>query len=132
MAHLIEFKTDRFDPAREPPNPVNPIPGYSILAWLREHVLPGATEPDHEDWGWYIEVEWEGSRYLVGAICHEAEDGASGPERDWALQIHRHRSVMDKMLGRNRLQPDDPLVKRVVGALRAEPSFRQVVETMEG
>jgi hypothetical protein len=128
MAHLIEFRTSRFDPSKEPPNPINPIAGQSVLVWLRESVLPNATEPDFEDWGWYTEVESEGAWYMVGSICFEQREGSVGPERDWMLQIHRHRSFLDRVLGRNKLQVNDPLVAKVVGALRADPAFAQVEE----
>jgi hypothetical protein len=128
MAYLVEFKTARFDPSKEPPNPINPIAGQSALVWLREKVLPTATEPDHEDWGWYIEVEYKGARYLVGSICFEKNDGAVGLERDWMFQIHRNRSFVDKALGRNKMQVNDPLVARVVGALRADSSFTGIEE----
>ena len=36
MAHVIRFRTDKFDVSKERPNPINPIPGESLLLWLRE------------------------------------------------------------------------------------------------
>lgn len=132
MAHLIEFTTAKFDPAHEPANPINPIAGHGVLAWLREHVLPGATEPAPEDWGWYIEVECEGGRYLVGGTCLAPEGDPSSPGRHWMIQVHKHRSLVDKLLGRNRMQPDDVLVERIRAALRDEPAFRQLEETPGG
>jgi len=38
MVHLITFVTDRFDPARETPNDINPIAGQAVLLWLRERL----------------------------------------------------------------------------------------------
>jgi hypothetical protein len=35
VAHVISFATDAFDPSTEPENPINPIAGHSVLAWLR-------------------------------------------------------------------------------------------------
>ena len=54
MAHLISFKTSRFDVRTETSNPINPIAGQSVLAWLRPHLAETgyrATDPDAEDWG---------------------------------------------------------------------------------
>ena len=67
--------TDAFDPSSEPENPFNPIAGQSVLVWLREHALEGyeSSEPDCEDWGWYIEVQGGDSVYTVGAICFDDE-----------------------------------------------------------
>ena len=132
MAYIIEFKTAKFDPAKEPPNPINAIAGQSVLVWLREVALPAATDPDHADWGWYIEVQIEGAGYLVGSICYEPEEGSSsGPERDWLIQIHKNRSLIDKLLGRNKLQGDDPLIQKVVAALRVDSLFRDIQETAD-
>jgi hypothetical protein len=123
MPVLIEFKTSKFDPTAEPPNRINPLRGQSILKWLRERVLPNATEPDSEDWGWYMDVEFSGSRYLVGSICHDSDSGPHDALRNWVLQVHKHRSMTDKVFGRQKMQLDDPLVQAIVAALRGDPSF---------
>lgn len=126
MAILIEFKTSKFDPAAEPPNPINPIRGQSVLKWLREHVIPDATEPDYEDWGWYSELEFAGSKYLIGSICHDVDESPAGLLRDWMIQIHKRRSIGDRLLGRNRIRPDDPVAAQIVAALRGDPAFVDV------
>jgi hypothetical protein len=131
MPIVIEFKTAKFDPASEPPNRINPIRGHSILAWLRAHVIPEATEPAAEDWGWYSEVEFEGSNYLVGSICHDPDDGSTSPLRDWMIQIHKQRSIADRVLGRNKIEPGDPLAATIVTALRADPAFLEVHEHVD-
>jgi hypothetical protein len=58
MAHLISLETAAFDLRAEPRNPINPIGGHSVLAWLRTALAPQAqlTEPEAEDWGWYSMV----------------------------------------------------------------------------
>lgn len=131
MVWLIEFKTSKFDPTAEPPNRINPLAGQSILKWLREHVLPEATEPDCEDWGWYMEVDFEGAGYLIGAICHPSEEGSTDSVHEWMIQIHKQRSLKDKLFGRNVLQPDDPLTAKIVAALRADPAFLHIQQTTE-
>lgn len=128
MAHLIEFKTTRFDPSKEPPNPINPIAGRSVLVWLRENLLPTATEPSHEDWGWYMDVQYEGTWYLIGSICFEHKEDSVGPEYDWMLQIHKNRSFLDKVLGRNKIQINDPLVTKIVRAIRADSTITDIEE----
>ena len=68
MVHLITFVTDRFDPAKQTLNDINPIAGQAVLLWLGERLqLP-----------------------------------ESGPDVDWFIQIHKHRSLKDWMFGRNR------------------------------
>jgi hypothetical protein len=108
LAHVITFRSARFDIAGERPNPINPIAGESVLRWLREKLSESryeTTEPDAEDWGWYIDVKVDGAVYLVGA-SGEADDDAPG-RVDWTIQIDRHRSLKDKLTGSNKLAADD-------------------------
>jgi hypothetical protein len=126
MAHLISFKTTKFDPAREPENPINPIPGHSVLAWLRVELAKPqctSTEPDAEDWGWYINVEMNGTMYMVGAGTDGEE---AGPDVEWLLQVHKSRSFTDKLFGRSKMDANDPLVARIESILRADPQIQDV------
>src|SRR6185436_10230051 len=98
MARVVRFNTAKFDVSKERPNPINPIPGESLLLWLRDQARPdvAVSEPDTEDWGWYSYVEWKGRTYMLGSSASDAEGG----EREWVLQIEKHRSVGEKILGR--------------------------------
>ncbi|MDJ0792154.1 MAG: hypothetical protein QNJ71_09670 [Acidimicrobiia bacterium] len=139
MAHLISFRTDLFDPAAEPENPINPIAGQSALVWIRDQVLADvceSTEPDYEDWGWYIEVPWDGGSYTVGAICFDEDDGSisgdgadSDPSRkgfEWMVQVVKRRRFSDVMRRKNAMKADDGLTTLIVDALRADPAFEDV------
>lgn len=127
MAHLVTFRTARFDPQAEPANPINPIAGHAVLAWVMEAVRAAGYdggEPAAEDWGWYVDVTGHGATYLVGA-SGEREPGDKGPV-DWTVQIHRPRSFTDKLFGRNAHAANDPLTALVERVVRAEPGFTNV------
>lgn len=129
MAHLITFSTDAFDPSSEPENPFNPIAGQSVLVWLREHALEGyeSSEPDCEDWGWYIEVQGGDSVYTVGAICFDDEgDGGQGASPEWMIQVVKRRTLGDVVRRRNRMAADDRLTLRIAEALRANVAFDRI------
>jgi hypothetical protein len=131
MAHLISFVTDRFDPAKETPNDINPIAGEALLLWLRERLQPlgyTTTLPETEDWGWYVYTDSGASRYLVGA----SGDPETGPDTHWFIQIHKQRSLRDKMFGRNRLSSTDELSEAVERLVRGEKDFRDVSADKEG
>ena len=120
MAHLITFGSTKFDVTTETPNPVNPIAGESVLQWLREKLSDSpyeATVPATEDWGWYVYVKGAGASYLVGASADARE-----PSRniDWTVQIHKQRSLKDKITGANKLTADDPLSVLIERIIRAE------------
>ena len=123
MAHVISFRTTKFDPAAELPNPINPIAGHSVLAWLRDHLASAGyrtTEPDTEDWGWYMDVEGNGGAYLVGA---SGDAQGSKEPIEWVIQVHRTRSLKDKLFGSNRMTAEDPLSALIERILRSDPAF---------
>jgi hypothetical protein len=125
MTHLISFVTDRFDPAKERPNDINPFPGQALLLWLRERLQGlgyNTTIPETEDWGWYVDAKLGASCYLIGA------SGEPESDRDihWMIQIHKHRSLSDKVFGGNKLNSDDALSEAIERLLRGEQDFRNL------
>ena len=117
MAHLVTFTSSRFDTIAETPNPINPIAGEGILNWLREQLLGvgyEVTASEPEDWGWYIYVKDRGSSYLVGA----SSDLDQPAPKEWTIQIHRERSLTDKLFGRNKLADDDAVSARIEAFIR--------------
>lgn len=121
MAHIVTFETNRLDAADEPPNPINPIPGHALLAWLTGELRKlgyAASEPEPEDWGWYAVVRAANdAAYLVGA---------PGEENSWTIQIHKRRALTDKLLGRNRLDPAGALSARIAAIVRQQADFENV------
>ena len=126
MAHVVSFRTSKFDVSGETPNPINPIAGQSVLKWLRAELAKAqytATEPDTEDWGWYIDVTGNDGSYLVGA---SADADGSTADVEWLIQVHRHRSFTDKVFGRNKMAADDSLAALIERIVRAEPQISDV------
>ena len=120
MAHVISFRTARFDVSKETPNPVNPIAGESVLNWLREQLATAgyqSTVPGTEDWGWYIDVQGAGGSYLVGASADP--ESPPGP-LDWTIQVHKARSMKEKLFGANNMISDDPLSAAIERILRSD------------
>jgi hypothetical protein len=131
MAPLISFTTDRFDLSGEKPNPINPIAGQALLLWLREELLGAqysVTEPDAEDWGWYIHVEGADASYLVGASAEAADPT---PTVAWIVQVHKDRSMKDKILGRSKIAADDPLFALIEQIVRGDSRIQQVTVTWD-
>ena len=129
MNPVISFKTDKFDTSKERPNPINPIAGESILYWLRDNVFQPehqCTEPDAEDWGWYMDVSYKGRRYMVGGIAFDEDFDDSGRVIEWLVQIDKDRSIKEKLLGREKIDGNDPFVQEVFQALRGEKTFSDV------
>jgi hypothetical protein len=126
MAHVVSFRTSKFDVSAETPNPINPIAGQSVLTWLRAELAKAhytATEPDTEDWGWYIDVTGKDGAYLVGA---SADADGSTPNVEWVIQVHKHRSFTEKVFGRNKMVADDSLAALIERIVRADPQISDV------
>ena len=126
MAHVVSFRSSKFDVSAETPNPINPIAGQSVLTWLRAELAKAqytATEPDTEDWGWYIDVTGNDGSYLVGA---SADADGSTPNVEWVIQVHKHRSFTDKVFGRNKMAADDSLAALIERIVRADPQISEV------
>lgn len=126
MAHVVTFRSSKFDTATETPNPINPIAGQSVLGWLCAQLRNSpyqTTTPEAEDWGWYVDVSGAGASYLVGASADPDESGAS---IDWTVQIEKHRSLRDKITGANKMAADDALSALVEQILRSDPAITDV------
>jgi hypothetical protein len=129
MHPAIAFKTAKFDTGKERPNPINPIAGESILNWLRDEVFHGkypCTKPDYEDWGWYMNVSYHGRTYMVGGIAFDEDRDDAGLAIEWLVQIDKERSIRERLLGREKLDGNDPFVQEIFHALSEEASFADV------
>ncbi len=122
----IAFVSNNFDPSKETANEINPIAGEGLLQWLSERLratgfMVGA--PEAEDWGWFTSVSHNGRTYMLGA---SGEPEAGTADIEWSVQLVKHRSVTDKLFGRNTLSPDDPVALAIERIIRADSAFHAV------
>ena len=125
MTQVVTFTSSQFDAAAETPNPINSIAGESVLNWLRDklHTIGyQVTTPATEDWGWYIYVKDGENSYLVGA----SSDLAQPAPREWTIQIHRERSLTDRLFRRNTLADTDALSARIEAFIRESGGAQDV------
>ncbi len=126
MPYLLAFSSAKFDVSKESPNPINPIAGESVLAWLRTALIAAhyqVTEAAPEDFGWLVEVRGGGASYMVVA---SGDAQVTDAEIAWTIQVRKNRSLSDKLLGKNQLTVDDPLLGVVERTLRVADGIRNI------
>ena len=128
MIEAIYFKTSVFDVTKEEENPINPIYGKSLLVWLKQklHGKVEITEPDAEDWGWYSELEWDGRNYLIGSVAYFEEGDDPHSELEWVFQVDKHRTIKEKLLGKNKMTSDDSCFQFFKSLFEDEPKFNEI------
>jgi hypothetical protein len=102
--------------------------GEDFSRWLVAALESQAVVADvvcMEDFGWANTATEVGTSYLmcVGGVADEDPDH---PNRgQWRVMLERDRTLMDRLLGKNKISAADPLVLKVARALTAA-GFSQV------
>lgn len=99
MHNTVRFRSHTFNTSEPREYFINPCCfGADVAAWLRPRLqAQGYTviEPGQEDWGWYLEASRDGAGHTLNIGLLEGED-------TWQLLIERHRSLADRLRGRNK------------------------------
>lgn len=117
-----------FDLSKEKANPINPLYGQSLLAWLREELRDKIeiTEPAPEDWGWYSELRFDGNFYLIGASVFFDEGDDPLAELEWVFQVAKHRSFKEKVFGKNKMDNLDTCLVFFKNLFEQHGNFKEV------
>lgn len=129
MIDLI-FNTNRFNLSEEKAHFINPCCfGEDLAAWmlgkLKERNIQ-STDPDQEDWGWYIEAKLAGENYMLGFGGNSLERPEDPNFGEWRVMVNRDRSFKDKLFGKNKMDHSDEMlttVKQILEAEGWEPDF---------
>ncbi|HFD14112.1 MAG TPA: hypothetical protein ENJ34_02290 [Epsilonproteobacteria bacterium] len=121
MHPIIRFTTDIFDIKEEDKNPINPIYGQSLLLWLQQKIAVSykMSAPDYEDWGWYSDMIYHDKKYMIGASSEE--DGL-----EWVLQISKQRSLIEILLGKEKMTDNDKCFLYFKKIIETESSFKNI------
>lgn len=128
FAH-ISFSTDAFaDSAETLSGNFNGIAGKALAEWivgaLRNAGLD-VTDVYAEGHGWDFDVSHAGVRYHCSASIEADDDGRAG-----GVTIGKTRSLGDKLMRRNKLTADDPVVGSIGRALEGSALVRTVTLEM--
>lgn len=121
----IVFETPRFNLSESQPDRF----GLDVLEWLSPKlelhgVQPGKKYPQTE--GYEMEVSHNGTAYLVSARGRRRASSESPNQGAWRITVTKHRSILDRALGKNRMSKTDPLLWMIESALQAEGDITNV------
>ncbi len=135
MLHF-RFLTDGYrDSETELAKSINRIHGHGMANWLAGALRAKGfevSEPWAEDHGWDFSIVQNGAKYLCSCSLAEDEEGGepvSGPAEGHVV-LAKPQSLMDRLRGRNRLTPDEPVAAAIRSALKANPDVRDAEEDL--
>ena len=127
-AAQFTFKTDAFvDPPEKLKENVNGLAGHALATWISAEARKRGFEVSPvwaEDHGWDFSVAHGGVKYLCACIIQDDEAGV----REGGVVVEKTRSFMDRVLRRNALAADDPVIAAMRAALGADASIRELTE----
>lgn len=123
MSVDVRGKTDRFNLSAVGADFINACCfGEDLSRWLIAALKSAGIEAKvlcMEDFGWANEASYQGVSYLL-CVGGSADGDPARPDfGEWRVMIERKRGLLDKLLGRHRLLPSDPLVGQVKDLLTA-------------
>jgi hypothetical protein len=134
MHKAIVFETDLFNGTSPRPEAVNELIGGDETAnWIHSELSKRGYEPDEivpEDHGWDFLVGKDDKTYLI--VCSCDFTGLGQVETCHVIQVSNRRSLIDKLLGRNKTIGEDPMYVEIRDIVRNHPKMAITEEvTME-
>ena len=130
MEDDLLFETDRFNLSEVKNHFINPCCfGEDVAAWLREELLGegiNVTEPDQEDWGWYIEAEYRGDSYFIGIGGNTDEFSEKRNQGEWRILVEKNRSTWQKLTHRDDVSSANELMNIIRRIVEKESGVKNV------
>ena len=100
-----------------------------LTTLVRGKLLEGGgptIEPGQEDWGWYIESKLGGNSYFIGIGGAVEESDPNSNLGEWRIMIEKHRSLWEKLSGKNKTSLNDPIFAVIREILECENDFKNI------
>lgn len=130
MRFDILFNTNRFNLSEVKAHFINDCCfGEDFAGWLDEKLQNNGlttTEIFQEDWGWAFYIEYKGQKYFIGINGNIGEKNAEINQGQWRIMIDKHRSFMEKILGKNNMDVTDEVITFTYDILIKESDFKNI------
>ncbi|MFB9244595.1 hypothetical protein IV454_12710 [Massilia antarctica] len=97
--------------------------GEDFSHWLVSALLAMGIEAEvicMEDFGWANRATFGGSSYLIFVGGYSHQDSSRPNYGEWRVVVERHRTLIEKIRGKNTMAVSDPLVRKVEQVLMDE------------
>jgi hypothetical protein len=130
MRYDILFKTARFNLSQPYPYFINDCCfGDDLAKWLVSQ-LPAVgietDEPYQEDWGWEFAARLATNQYYIGVGGLSDEDPADPNRGEFRIMISKQRTLWERLSGKNKIRPDEAVLRAVETILAKEEEFVEV------
>jgi len=108
------------------------LPGVDVAHWLGEHLKSldcQVSAPRRSGDAWVIEVEVTDNAYLIGVRVRPLHESNAGNLAVWCVVIEKQRTLLQRLLLRNDLAPDDMLCSCLFDLLKRQMDFRKINKT---
>ncbi len=119
----IRFTTDRFNLSEVGPDFINDCCfGEDLSRWLVAELDQRGIEANvigMEDFGWANTARYQGMTYLLCVAGASDEDSEHPNRGEWHLILERQRTMWERLRGKAKITPEDPLVQQILALLQA-------------
>ena len=119
----ITCKTDRFNLSVVGADFINDCCfAEDFSKWLVSALSEAGVDGDvicMEDFGWANQASYQGVSYLICVTGNSDEDPSRPNYGEWNVMLERSRTIAQKLLGKNKISPSDPIIDKVSGVLRS-------------
>lgn len=119
----VTCRTDRFNLSVVGADFINDCCfGEDFSRWLVSALSEAGVDADvicMEDFGWANQVDYQGTSYLMCVSGNSDGDPGRPDYGEWHVMLDRSRTFTQKLLGKNRMSANDPVVGKVAGVLLA-------------
>jgi hypothetical protein len=119
----VTCKTDRFNLSVVGKDFINDCCfGEDFSNWIVSALTEAGVDAGvicMEDFGWANQAEYQGASYLMCVAGNSDEVPGRPNYGEWHVMLERHRTLKEKLLGKNKTSASDPIVAVVAEVLRA-------------
>jgi hypothetical protein len=129
IIHIL-FDTNKFNLSEVKPDFINDCCfGEDFANWLGQElnlINIITTEPFQEDWGWAFYIKYKRHNYFIGVGGNADDLNKESNLGEWRVMVEKKRSIIEKILGKNKLNKDDDIINFIHTIIMKQNDFHNI------